>query len=183
MENKTIAESLKPTFENVTYEFITDIMYEILFGEGTPNFKFDFKEKEAIEFIENILRQYAKKYNFKYQESENIIKSLKDKSERNGEIPVMVIRDYKKFFELLRQIYEKDIELFFKRSGMSGFPVYEMENLFKDIWLRAVPEDFNNPEEFLRKQNEMIRDNTLEEYDQEKCFGQVQTLDNNFLCC
>lgn len=50
--NRTIAQSLKPTFENVTREFITETLYKILFSEEIPNFRFDFKENEAIEFIE-----------------------------------------------------------------------------------------------------------------------------------
>ena len=43
----TIADSLKPTFENVTREFITDSMYEILFGKKIANFKFNFREEDC----------------------------------------------------------------------------------------------------------------------------------------
>ena len=55
--NRTIAQSLKPTFENVTREFITETLYKILFSEEIPNFRFDFRENEAIEFIEKILKE------------------------------------------------------------------------------------------------------------------------------
>ena len=45
-ENITIAESLKPTLENVTREFIVYSMYELLFSNEIPNIGFEFKENE-----------------------------------------------------------------------------------------------------------------------------------------
>lgn len=57
----TIAASLKPTFKNVTEKFITDTMYKLMFDEKLPNFKFDFREPEAIVFIESVLKKYCKK--------------------------------------------------------------------------------------------------------------------------
>lgn len=93
----------------------------------------------------------------------------------------MIVNDYKNFFELLRKFYERDIELYFLRTEMSGFPVYEKNNCFEQIWLRATPEDFNNPEEFLRKQVEMINDKTFEKYDEETCLGKIGFLDDNLI--
>ena len=94
----------------------------------------------------------------------------------------MIVNDYKKFFELLRQIYEKQIELYFSRTGMPGVTRYEKDNFFEQIWLRATPNDFNNPEEFLRKQLEMVNDTTFEKYNEETCLGEIEFLDNNILC-
>lgn len=188
MKNRTIADSLKPTFENVTREFITNTLYKILFSEELPNFKFNFREDEAITFVEKTLQDYRNQFR-----DESFIKELEDKHKRivqaikqkfNDNItqPVMIISNYKKFFELLRQFYERDIELYFLRTKMTGFPVYEKDNCFEQIWLRATPDDFNSPEEFLRKQVDMIRDRTLEKYDKETYLGKLVLLDDNVIC-
>lgn len=178
----TIAECWQPTFENVTREFITETLYKIMFSENLPNFTFDFREKEAIDFIEKVLNDCVLDYNFYKEEAEKILRKLKCKNNENTEKPVMIVNDYKLFFENLRQFYEKDIELFFARTGMSAFTRYEKDNCFEQIWLRATPDDFNNPEEFLRKQTEMINDNTFEKYDKETYFGKMAFLDDNILC-
>ena len=187
MKIGSVAESLKPTFENVTREFITGIMKEILFKDEFPNFNFEFREKEAIEFIEKTLQDYRNSFydddsSFKEELRQTEQKILETINNRDKEInPVMVVNNYKEFFELLRQIYEKQIELYFKRTNMSGFAVWEMENLFKYIWLRATPDDFNNPEEFLRKQAQMIKDKTFEKYDEEMSLGRLKSLGDNIL--
>ena len=180
--NRTIAQSLKPTFENVTREFITETLYKILFSEEIPNFRFDFRENEAIEFIEKILKEYTEKYDYYKEESLKIIETIKKKTTDNEVQPVMTVNNYKEFFELLRQFYEKTIELFFLRTQMSGFQVREKDNCFEQIWLRATPEDFNNPENFLRKQVKMIKDKTFEKYDEETYIGKIPFFDDNILC-
>ena len=188
MKNRTIADSLKPTFENVTREFITNTLYKILFSEELPNFKFDFREDEAIAFIEKTLQNYRDEFKDESfvkeleEKHKKILQKIKDKQNDKTIQPVMIISNYKKFFELLRQFYERDIELYFLRTEMTGFPVYEKDNCFEQIWLRATPDDFNSPEEFLRKQVEMIKDRTLEKYDKETYFGKLDFLDDNVIC-
>lgn len=179
--HKTIDESLKPTFENVTREFIVYSMHELLFNDEIPNIGFEFTENEAVEFIEKILNDFVKKNDCFYKESKKIIDNIKHK-EYKGNIPVMIINNYKEFFNLLRQIYERDIELFFRRTDYSGFPVYEKDNLFKEIWLRMTPEDFNHPEYFLKKQALMIKDETFHKFDKETYLGKLSFLDNNIIC-
>ena len=182
MEERTIADSLKPTFENVTRMFITETMYDILFEEDLPNFKFDFREEEAIAFIEKILQEYVDKYDFYKEKVQKIYDAIEGKTNDNETKPVIIVNDYKQFFELFREYYEKDIELYFKRIDMSVFPVYEQEKCFKEIWLRATPDDFNNPEKFLKKQVQMIKDKTFEKYDKETCLGKLGFLDDNIIC-
>ena len=186
--NQTIADSLKPTFENVTREFITETLYKILFSEELPNFRFIFTETEAIEFIEKTLSNYRNQFNDKSfvssleKKHRIILQRIKEKSNGNSIQPAMIINNYKDFFEQLRRFYEKDIELYFLRTNMTGFAVYEKNNCFEQIWLRATPEDFNNPEEFLRKQVEMLKDTTFEKYNKETYIGKLKSLDNNILC-
>jgi len=178
----TVAECWMPTFENVAREFITDTLYKLLFSEEIPNFRFDFREYDAINFIENILNSYSDEYDFYKEKFKKILETLKQKSDDSLETPMMIVNDYKQFFELLRQLYEKQIELYFLRTQNSAFTRYEKNNLFEQIWLRATPNDFNNPEEFLRKQVDMVNDNTFQKYDEETCLGKVEFLDNNILC-
>ncbi|MBE5812991.1 MAG: hypothetical protein E7314_04985 [Clostridiales bacterium] len=175
-----VAESWQPTFENVTREFINDALPKILFNVDLPNFRFDFRENKAIEFIEQTLINYTGKY--QPEKVQKIMDAIKSKCDGNEIAPVMVVNDYKKFFEYLRMIYEKHIELHFQRSDMSFFPRWEKENLFELIWLRATPDDFNNPEEFLRKQSEMICDKTFDKFNNETFLGEVKFLDDNVLC-
>lgn len=186
--NQTIADSLKPTFENVTREFITETLYKLLFSDELPNFRFIFTETEAIEFIDKTLSNYRNQFDDKSfvshleEEHRIILQRIKEKSNGNSIQPAMIINNYKDFFEQLRRFYEKDIELYFLRTNMTGFAVYEKNNCFEQIWLRATPEDFNNPEEFLRKQVEMLKDTTFEKYNKETYIGKLKSLDNNILC-
>lgn len=187
--NRTIADSWLPTFENVAREFIIDNLENLLSSDELPNFKFDFKEKEAIEFIEDIMKKYANSFD-KPKDREKIwerlkktLDKLKQKTNENAETPVMVVNDYKKFFEYLRQAYERHIELYFqRRKDSTGFNRWEKNNFFELIWLRATPQDFNNPEEFLKKQAEMIKDTTFEKYDEETYLGKLECLNNHVVC-
>jgi len=182
VEKRTIADSLKPTFENVTREFITETMYKILFSEEIPNFRFDFREEEAIKFIEKTLQECSEKYQSLSERSKKVAEFIKKKNDNNETIPTMIINNYKEFFELLRKFYEKTIELYFERTGVTGFSVYEKRNCFENIWLRATPDDFNDPENFLRKQVQMINDNTFEKYEEETYIGKLDKLDNHIIC-
>ena len=168
--------------ENVIREFITETLYKILFSEELPNFKFDFREDKAIDLIEDVLKNYSTQHDFYKENAEIIMEAIKGKNDRNELTPVIVVKDYKEFFELLRQFYERDIELYFLRTGMSSFTRYEKDNCFEQIWLRATPDDFNNPEEFLKKQVEMINDETFFKYDKETYLGKLSFLEDNVLC-
>mgnify|MGYP001072890352 CR=1 FL=1 len=178
---RTIGERLKPTLKNVTEKFVTDTMYKLIFDKTLPNFNFDFREPEAINFIEYILKRYCKKYNFYHKESSQIIEHINSKDFSN-ENPVMIIHNYQDFFELLRQYYEQNIELYFQRTGYSGFPCYEQTNCFEQIWLRATPEDFTDPEQFLRKGVSLLKDHTLDKYNKETCIGKLSRFDDNPTC-
>lgn len=186
--NRTIADCWLPTFENVSREFVIDNLSKILSSDELPNFKFEFREKEAIEFIENIMKQYVDSFkDSEYREEiqakyEKLLETIKQKANENNETPVMIVKDYKKFFEYLRQSYERHIELYFqRRKDSTGFNRWEKNNFFELIWLRATPQDFNNPEEFLKKQAEMIKDTTFEKYDEETYLGKLKCLNNHIM--
>ena len=83
--NRTIADSWLPTFENVAREFIIDNLKNILSSDEIPNFKFDFREEEAIEFIEDIIKRYIdtfNRYDFKEEiqtKYEKLLEKIKQK--------------------------------------------------------------------------------------------------------
>lgn len=56
-------------------------MNEILFGEYYPNFKFDFREPEAIIYIQNFYKNYPNGKEYYGDRFENIISGL-----RNGKL-------------------------------------------------------------------------------------------------
>jgi hypothetical protein len=179
----TVAESLKPTFFNVATNFIVKTMKDIMFDDKTISFNFIFNEPEALTFIEKLIYEYTKNYYSGFEpQGAKIIERLKQKNEISDNLPSLIINDYKTFFEYLRRYHEKNIELFFKRTNHTGFHAYEMENAFEHIWLRATSDDFNNPEEFLKKQVEFINDETFSKYNEETVIGNVEIFDNNILC-
>lgn len=180
--NGKIAEDWLPTYENVTREFVTETLYRMIFGEKLPNFLFDFREPEAMKFVESLLNQQVEIYDFYAEKNKKLIDKLKNKTDENSELPVMIVKDYEQFFENLRQFYEGYIELYFKDCPGMAFNRDEKEKCLEQIWLRATPDDFNNPEEFLRKQAMMISDTTFEKYDNEVEVGPVDFFDGNILC-
>lgn len=168
-----IAEEWTPTYENVTREFIVNSLYKIMFSEKIPNFKFEFREKEAIDFIEQTLNDYSKNHDIKFEAKKTINELKKIGNFKTGK-PAIIVKNYKNFFEYLRQIYEKDIELYFQTSTFS-FPKYEKDNCFEQIWLRMTPEDFNNSEEFLKKQAQMVNDTTFDKYNNTTYLGEIES--------
>ena len=56
---REVQADLEPTFENVVQEFVAGTMDDLLFSNREVNFKFDFREKEALDFIEEQLNKYA----------------------------------------------------------------------------------------------------------------------------
>ena len=176
-----VANRLKPIFENVTYEFITQTMHKLMYSKELPNFKMRFTEQEAMEYIHKTLQDYSKSGEFGKRKAQEILKGLEAK-DNTDDMPVMVVNNYKELFERLRQFYEEHIRTFFKRTGHSSFHSYAMVNCFDLIWLRMTPEDFNDPELFLKNQVQMIKDGTFEKFDKEICLGEVPCLGNNILC-
>ncbi|MBQ8043181.1 MAG: hypothetical protein IJ272_03400 [Clostridia bacterium] len=178
----SVSETLKPTFENVTNEFVTSTMYTILCNKAKTNFAMRFSEPEAMDFITDILHESAKGGEYWKRKSEEILKTLGQNTTIDEDTPVMVVRDYREFFERLTELCAENVSQHFKRTGNSSFPWYERTNCMEEIWLRMAPEDFNDPENFLKRQVEMAKDITFNKYDKLTCLGQSKSLGNNFVC-
>lgn len=177
-----ISESLKPTYKNITEEFITNTLYVLLCKKDNVNFLIRFTELEAREYIDNKLCKMAKEGKFWERKAKEIAQKLYEDEKWDCDMPIMVISDYKKFFDYLTELCEENVKQYFKSTQNASFPWYERTNCLEQVWLRMAPEDFNNPEEFLRQQVEMARDTTFTKYDDEVCLGRIKSLGDNFLC-
>lgn len=194
-----ISESLKPTYKNVEKYFVFNILHQVMYNEQLPNFYINFREKEVIKHIEKMLwnekERYVGEYLVDYKKSledknEKVMNILKNPELDNESKPVMIVNNYKEFIGLLREGYEQAIELYFKEctdknwenNGVIKLPGYVLNNYLMFIWQRMKPEDFNDPEKFLMRQNQMNSDRTLSKYDKEKYIGEIAVLDNNILC-
>ncbi len=120
-----------------------------------PNISFDFKEKEArneiLELVNQELRMNT--LNFKLSDLEKIIDGVFNPNLDN---PVVEITDYKRFFGNLSKLMNMK------------YDVVERQNLLKFIWLRMTPDDFKNPEDFLEKNINILKDRTFIDYLEEK---------------
>ena len=177
-----ISETLKPTYENVTKEFIESTLYILLCNSTKTNFRMRFEEPEAMQFITQILQESAKGGIYWERKAQEILKGLSKSEDLDNDTPVMVIRDYKAFFEGLTNVCEQNVHQHFKRTKNSSFPWYERTNCMEEVWLRMAPEDFNDPENFLRLQVQMVKDTTFNKYDNETCLGQSKMLGDNYIC-
>lgn len=178
----SVSETLKPTYENVTKEFIESTLYTLLCNKSKTNFRMRFEEPEAMKDITEVLQESAKGGTYWERKSQEILKGLSKSEDLDDDTPVMVIRDYKAFFEGLTELCEQNVHQHFKRTKNSSFPWYERTNCMEEVWLRMAPEDFNDPENFLRIQVEMAKDTTFNKYDKETCLGQSKLLGNNYIC-
>ena len=177
-----VSETLKPTYENVTKEFIESTLYTLLYNKSKTNFRMRFEEPEAMKYITEVLQESAKGGTYWERKSQEILKGLSKSEDLDDDTPVMVIRDYKAFFEGLTELCEQNVHQHFKRTKNSTFPWYERTNCMEEVWLRMAPEDFNDPEKFLRMQVQMAKDTTFNKYDKETCLGQSKILGENYIC-
>lgn len=196
---KIISDILKPTLKNTTNFFILTSMNEIICNKQLSNFNIEFRQKEALDFIEKVFQSEVKKFNNKYlsdyeknlkRKYSDLLKKLKNPNKNNNKKPTMIITDYKRFFSLLTEGYEKITEMYFEDcesrgetwNGKINLPAYVIANYFQYVWQRMKPEDFNKPEDFLEKQNKMLKDDTLNKYNNETYLGELQSLGDNILC-
>jgi hypothetical protein len=133
--------SLIPTLENTICYFVKNTIPSLSDTSNTDvDVRFDFIEDE--------------------------VKDINNKSE-DKDINTIKVRDYKKFFSLLRDIYECDMDAF-EEFEKEPYSYYRMSNFFKDLWVRASNIDFEDVEEFLRKEIEMYGDNTFKDLNEEQ---------------
>lgn len=144
-----IRTSIIPNLDNVVYFFVEEVMPSL---RNTENDDVDL----YFDFGENNNRVFN---NYNEKNVEHVIK----------------VRDSNKFFELLTQLYELDIETFSEYKH-EPYSFIRMQNFFRDIWVRASDLDFDNIEAYLQKQIEMYKDGTFSMFDQEQKICSLEEL-------
>lgn len=177
-----VSERLNPTYESVSREFVESSLYSLLCDKSKTNFRMRFEEPDAMRYITSVLDETAKGGTYWERKAQEILKGLSRSEDLDDDTPVMVIRDYKEFFKGLTKLCEMNVHQHFKRTKNTSFPWYERTNCMEQVWLRMAPEDFNDPENFLKMQVEMAKDTTFNKYDDETCLGQSKMLGDNYIC-
>ena len=140
--------------------FIKNYLYDLMYDKyELSNISFNFKEDEAKKYINNLIinnMDYMfNKMNMVYDGLNNI----------DYNKPIMEINDYKLFFELLEKIINSLHNIYKNKCFIKDDDtIYTFQLLPKYIWLRMTPDDFKNPEKFLRKNLEMINNHVFDEY-------------------
>lgn len=171
-----------PSYENVTYWFITEKLNKLMFLESDYRVYFEFREKEARDFIDEKLKEQLRNKLIGRIDYKRVMDAINPEGSREEDIPVVIVNDYKSFFDNLSKLFSIYVDEYFKRTTYKRFPKAEKEYFLEDIWVRATPEDFQNPEEFLRRQIEMEENSIFDEYLEEQRIGPLDFLDNNILC-
>ena len=171
-----------PSYENVTNWFITEKLNKLMFLEQDYRVYFEFREKEARDFIDEKLKEQLRNKFIGRIDYKRVMDAINPDGSREEDIPVVIINDYKSFFDNLSRLFSIYVDEYFKRTTYKKFLKAEKEYFLEDIWVRATPEDFQNPEEFLRRQIEMEENSIFDEYLEEQKIGPLDFLDNNILC-
>ena len=152
----------KKMLEYMSYGFVDSIMYDLMYDDmELANVSFNFKEYEARDYLKNII---MKTIGHNFNQKSKLFEAIDNVDYSK---PVIEVSDYKEFFiSLLLYIYKLstiydtcDFETMFWNN--SGY-------VLKYLWLRMTPDDFNNVEEFIRKQTKILDDNSFSMFRKEK---------------
>lgn len=88
--------------------------------------------------------------------TEKDIEKLSIENQSNLECPTIFIKDHQLFFELLTNIINEQVSLYYDYKDVQNARKVAF-HLLRKIWLRMGPEDFNDVELFLQKQLEFLK--------------------------
>ena len=163
--------------ENIIKYIIDNFLYEVLVNDvEIPNISFEFKEQEGLDIVNRIIL-------------DNIENRINEKTKIYDAInyidynkPVVEINNYKLFFTLLFDLVNTLHDEYNKKCLYDNNKTQLYFHLsLKYIWLRMTPDDYKNPEIFLRKNIEMIRNETFDKYFNKE--GQLLKVDDNHQIC
>lgn len=142
-------------------DFNDDIAFFISYilktlNRGDYGFKLGFIfNDEAIKYFKTIETLNTDDFNY--------LKSIKPDSNK----VIVKVNDYKSFFKYLFLIAHMTYERLRKEIEFEELDSYYIHrcDVFKNIWLRATPNDFNDINKFIYEQYLFIKDNSLIKYD------------------
>ena len=151
LENIKIAESLKPTFENVSREFLVHSMDELLFSDEIPNIYFDFKtdnesSRRALEIRfkrDRGLNEDIEEEKFKNKEGDYTDKEINEVNDALMEISAedtfyYLVKSYDLYKLLLPENYtsEQATELAKKYKNSTGKEI--LDDLLKEYPIQQI---------------------------------------------
>lgn len=140
-----------------TINIFFEMYVRVLKDNQFPKFSIHFEQDDVRKRLKNYIPMLEK-----YMLNNDI------KIDENGDtVPTIFVKDYKIFFDLLKQYCNKYIQL----RKLDRFSKEDILDALRNIWLRAVSEDFNNVEAFLQKQVQMA------EYKEDKRFRTEQEVE------
>ena len=151
---------MENNLESIAEFIINNYLYDLMYDDfDMPNISFNFKEKEAVEFINSIInKNIEKNFNKKYK----IYDGINNVDYNN---PVIEIANYKLFFESIDKLAKSIYNLCnYKVKSDKKINYLSFNSLIKYLWLRMTPDDFKNPEDFLLKNIEMTQNSIFDKY-------------------
>lgn len=157
-------------FQELVELFVSVTVPDIMDEYEVPRVNFIFSD-EAISWLRNLLKNPFKKEGYDTQNmTEDDINRLCRENQNDSNCPTIVVKDYKLFFQLLTDIVNEQIDLYFEyRKGMGARRAALL--LLRRLWLRMNVEDFNDVELFLEKQLEFLKNREFDNPFDENSLG------------
>ena len=156
----------KVKFEEVVQLFVENTIHEINKSYETPKFHIKFKE-EAFQLFEYLIEHPYKEDNcFIPSITKKDIETLKQLSNFNSELSIVVVNDHILFFNYLTDIINS-LVIIYKKYNISSSARALAIRLLRRIWLRMGPTDIEQIELFLQRQLAFLSLNSLDYYQQE----------------
>ncbi len=158
-----------PVIDNTICFFINNILYKLYNDkDDSINLLFDFKEKEAKEFIKEIYDKYAADSQT-YNDFRSTFFDLIDNPHKDGFITIPVY-NYSEFFENLNEVYSLELDKYGEYNELP-YGYARITNFFLDLWLRGSNLDYLDVNRFLELQIEMYRNDLFKDYRDKKFIG------------
>ncbi len=145
--------------DTVASIFISKMYYLLTEQYDCANVSFYFKEKEARDYLKNMVINGEYSRNVK-----EVVLNAIDNVDYS--LPVIYVSDYKKFFSLLMEYAKK-----FSNDDRAVVYMSDLGFSMDYLWLKMTPDDFNNVEEFIKKNISILDDTTFKDYDDSEIKG------------
>ena len=151
----------KVEFKEIIEIFINRTISDLNSEREVPKINIVFKE-EAFDLFYYVM-------NNPFQNDEELIPNLNEKDiqtlKKQNDIncPTIYVKDHMKFFHYLTEIVNNQTKLYTRYKDYRDARALSIK-LMKIIWLRMGVSDFNNVEEFLKKQLEFIKNDIFNNY-------------------
>lgn len=144
----------KVEFKEVVELFVNRTIYDLMNESEVPKINIRFKE-EAFNLFNEVMNnphRLQDAWSPDIQEKDiNLLRKQKDKN-----CPTIYVKNHMIFFQYLTEIINNQAILYEKYNDRYSARALAIR-LMRRIWLRMGPNDFNNVEEFLKRQLEFVK--------------------------